>query len=318
MLQGLGELLLYQLPPSKIKIATAINDHELEARVVATALKNNWQLIKRAVDVNEIELIDINYLFISGTNYSPNFNGQTIHLTGSENSEEISKLINKPINSPIKELNLMPGIGKNLALIGIAGGVGTTTLAINLAFELAERNFEIHLVDFIKEIPMVAPYLGLRDLMRSPNHLLKNLLLSEVNYNDFENYKEFLQNQINRGVNTIFDLGTSNKSPLPTTNIYVARMDLSCYTRLNHLLTKNEIPENSWLLINMRTESNFHKKLEKQFLKLLESSPFKRVRTLPDDSKALMLAQNSLTALIESAKGSSFRRSIRELAKEII
>ena len=316
MQQELEESLSYQLPPSPIKIATAISDQELEARVVATAYKNNWQLLKRAVEINEINLSEINFLFISSGTKPPNFSGETIFLNGDENYEEIAGMVNRPISTVIQKFNLTPGIGKNFGIVGIGGGVGTTTLAINLSFELAERNLNIHLVDFDKSTPMIAPYLGLRDLMRSPNKLLSNLLLSQANFNDLHGYQEFLQLQINNGFNLIFDLGQERSTLLPFENIYVTRMDLSSYTRISRLLNQGEITDGSWLVINQRSGSS--KKLEEQFLALLEGSPFKRVRTLPNDLKTLDLAENSLSSLIECASGSAIRRAIKELAKEII
>ena len=42
------------------------------------------------------------------------------------------------------------------------------------------------------------------------------------------------------------------------------------------------------------------------------------LRTLPLDHKAFDVAQESNSALIESAKGSSIRRAIRDLARDLI
>ena len=156
---------------------------ELEAKVVTIAQANNWQIIKRAVDVVDIDFSEINFLFISSDQPQLNFNGQTIVLSGTETNEAISELVTRPVENLKSNFTLKPGTGKNLILRSISGGTGCTTLAINLAFELAELGSQIHLVDFDIN-PVIAPYLGLRDLMKNPVKLLSNLQVSQANFSD--------------------------------------------------------------------------------------------------------------------------------------
>ena len=99
----LEELLSLQLPPSNIRIATAITNQELEAKVISVAQVNNWQIIKRAFDVVDLDLSEINFLFLSGDQARPNFNGNLMILTGNETSEEISALIINPVDNSRKD-----------------------------------------------------------------------------------------------------------------------------------------------------------------------------------------------------------------------
>ena len=311
------ESLSLQLPPSNYRIATAITNQELEAKVVTMAQANNWQIIKRAVDVGDIDFSEINYLFISSDQSPPNFRGQTIVLSGTETNEEISELVTRPVENLKTNFTLNTGAGKNLILRSISGGTGCTTLAINLAFELAELGSQIHLVDFDAN-PVLAPYLGLRDLMKNPVKLLSNLQVSQANFSDLDNYRRFVQAQIDLGLTTIFDVGSNYKDFISGTNIYLSRIDFSNYSRIQNRLNRREIPEGSWLILNQKSNSIHQKRLEVQFLEMLENSAFKIVRTLPLDHKAFDVAQESTSALIESAKGSSIRRAIRVLARELI
>ena len=311
------ESLSLQLPPSNYRIATAITNQELEAKVVTIAQANNWQIIKRAVDVVDIDFSEINFLFISSDQPQLNFNGQTIVLSGTETNEAISELVTRPVENLKSNFTLKPGTGKNLILRSISGGTGCTTLAINLAFELAELGSQIHLVDFDIN-PVIAPYLGLRDLMKNPVKLLSNLQVSQANFSDLDSYRTFVQAQINIGLTTIFDVGSNYKDFIPGSNIYISRIDFSNYSRIQNRLNRCEIPEGSWLILNQKSNSIHQKRLESQFLEMLENSAFKSVRTLPLDHKAFDVAQESNSALIESVKGSSIRRAIRDLARDLI
>jgi Flp pilus assembly CpaE family ATPase len=313
----LEESLSLQLPPSNYRIATAITNQELEVKVVTIAQANNWQIIKRAVDVADIDLSEINYLFISSDQPQLNFNGQTIVLSGTETNEAISELVTRPVENLKSNFTLNAGTGKNLILRSISGGTGCSTLAINLAFELAELGSQIHLVDFDAN-PVIAPYLGLRDLMKNPVKLLTNLQVSQANFSDLDTYRKFVQTQIDIGFTTIFDVGSNHKDFISGTNIYLSRIDLSNYSRIQNRLNRREFPEGSWLILNQKSNSIHQKRLEVQFLEMSENSAFKNVRTLPLDNKAFDVAQESNSALIESAKGSSIRRAIRDLAQELI
>lgn len=308
---------LSQLPLSQIRIATVIPDQDFEALVVATALSNNWQIIQRAFDFSDINLTEINFLVTTLIHEIPRFNGKTISLTGTESAEEITNLFTLPSELQTTNTTLQPGTGKNFALSGLSGGVGTTTVALNLAFELADRKIDSHLVDYSSE-PTIAPYLGLRELRRNPNQLHSHLMVSQANFSDIESYFTFLQNQINHGVNSIFDFGVNPKTFLNFKNIFIARLDLANNYKIMSLVNLGKIPDGSWLILNQRTNSNFNKKLEEQLMKNLENSPFRAVRTLPFDAKAVEAAQSSYGALIESAGASALRRAIKELARELI
>ena len=305
------------MPLSKIRIATIIPDQDLEAKVVTTAIANNWVVVKRAIDAHDLEFNEITHLFTTQINNFPNFHGKIIVLTGIETAEEISKSLLMPEAPSVSKLMLRQGLGKNFAVVGIGGGVGASTIAINLAFELADRNLMTHLGDYSTE-PMVAPYLGLRDLIRVPNKIHSNLIISQTNFTDLENYFHFLQLQIDSGTNSIFDFGSTRNNFLDFTNLFVARLDLASLNKIILRLNRNQIPEGSWLILNQRHNSNFHKSLEGIMMQKLEGSPFKAVRILPSDTKAVEAAQSTYSALIECASGSALRRAIKELARELV
>ena len=189
---------------------------------------------------------------------------------------------------------------------------------MNLAFELAEFKYSTHLIDFDRDCPLIAPYLGIHDLRRKPIKLMSNLLISQANFNDSINYFEFLQNQMDLGINNIFDLGSRTESPVDAEKLFVSRMDLASISIIQNNLLRGVFDEDSWLIINMRQSNNFGKKIEDQLIAILENSKMKKVRILPFDIKSIEASQNSRSALLEVASRGHLRRSIRELAKELI
>ena len=265
----LEELLSLQLPPSNIRIATAITNQELEAKVISVAQVNNWQIIKRAFDVVDLDLSEINFLFLSGDQARPNFNGNLMILTGNETSEEISALIINPVDNSRTNFSLRTGTGKNFILRSISGGTGCTTLAINLAFEITDFDYKVHLIDFDTN-PVIAPFLGLRDLLKNPVRLRSNLQVSQANFSDLDNYQRFVQTQVDNDFTSVFDVGTSSREFIPATNIYTSRIDLPSYCRLQNLINRHEIADGSWLILNQKYNSVHQKKLESQFVNLFD------------------------------------------------
>lgn len=309
---------MYQLPPSDIKIATAISNQEFEAFVISTALKNNWQIVARTFDMNDLNLQNANILFLAKGVSVPEFNGRIIELEGNEREEDLVQLISKPKQSQNEIADLVAGSGKIISITGLNGGVGTTQISINLGFELAELNQDIHLLDYMNPRPMIAPYLALRELVSKPNKLLPKLLISQSNDADLGNYHRFVQDQINRGVHSVIDNGIKKPKSISTHNLFVARLDLSGFNSIGEKLKKREFPANSWLLLNQSVKSPLEKRLTSQLISMLQGSPIKRIRTLPQDFKAFSEAQNCNGALMECAGRSGIRRAILELARELI
>ena len=139
------------------KFVTYIADPDLESSVIKAIAAINGELAIRGVSLDQVRIAeqakDITLVCTRQIDFAYN----RVIVDKSMSIEEITALL-QPEKSPISfEFN--PGSAKVICFVGLSGGVGTTTLAINYAFESSLKS-RVQLSDLDMKNPDVARALG--------------------------------------------------------------------------------------------------------------------------------------------------------------
>lgn len=138
------------------KFATLIWDSDLESLVIKAIAQVNGELVFRAVAGEQLLQIDPSIVLVA--NIKVSLKNPTLYVSSEMSFETIAAMLTNNIDAP-KDL-LIKGDRKVISFVGLAGGVGTTSIAINYAFELAQKA-EVALLDLDSNHPEVARNLGL-------------------------------------------------------------------------------------------------------------------------------------------------------------
>lgn len=282
------------------RFATFISDPELEALVIKGISAIQGELFLRGVSKEQLEVLPSDVVLIQN---SPN------NLNGEELKRSIRSQIflverNATLDSIIDQLTpqfansqniFHKGSAKAVAFIGLSGGVGTTTLAINYAFETA-MDSQVALVDLDERFPEIAKNLNLHRIDGRPTRVGSNL-------------------QVCQGVPEqlvcdlfVLDLGANVDHPnLEAADaIYVvARLNENSLDRLQQIKFKP-----TGLICNFFGRS---RQEERRIGKIQSEFPQLPIFIVPQDSKAFDLASEMRSALLEVAPNSLARKHIATL-----
>ena len=246
--------------------------------------------------------------------------------------------------------------GKVFPVYGAAGGVGASTLAVNLAWEVAQAveksERRVALLDFNFQYGSVATYLDL------PRREAIYELLSDTSTMDEEGFGQALTNYANKmavltapmdalpldiispdDVRSLIDLARSNYDfiflDLPQTlahwsdlilteaEVFFALMESDMRSAQNMLrfirtVKAEELPFDKIQICLNRSPSFTDLAGKTRSRRLEESLSVSFAYRLPDGGKQVASACDQGTPLSKAAKGNALRKEIRKMAKDII
>ena len=276
------------------KFVTFIADPELESSVIKAIAAINGELAIRGVSMDQVRQAELSRDITLVCTRQIDFAYQKVIVDKSMSLAQISALLEpKP---KTEQFTFDQGSAEIICFVGLSGGVGTTTMAINFAFEQAQE-FQVVISDLDGRYPDVARALGLHRIEERNERISKNLSASQG-----------LPNQVPCD-KYVFDLGNNLRHPLlkMANKIYlVTRAGFNTYARLQEL----DIAP-STVILNFSERTKAQQKWRNQ---IAESFPRLQMVHVPLDLKSFESAAESRSVLLEVAANSLARKSIATLA----
>jgi Flp pilus assembly CpaE family ATPase len=276
------------------KFVTFIADPELESVVIKAISSINGELTIRGVSLEQVRQAEKSKDITLVCTRQIDFAYKKVIVDKSMSSEEISQLLSPQSN--VERFKFDPGNAEVICFVGLSGGVGTTSIAINYAFEQSQTAHVI-ISDLDNQNPDVARALGLHRIEGRNERITKNLAASQgiPISSPCDKY--------------IFDLGSNLHHPLlhEANKIYlVSRAGFNTNSRLQEL---DISPTAVVLNFAERTKSQ-----QRWRTQIEESFPRMQFINVPLDLKSFESAAESKSALLEVAANSLARKSIATLA----
>jgi len=278
------------------EFATFITDPDLEIKAIRAIHQSGGVVAVRGVSIQQIAEVDPNLKLTLLCNRAVPYSGNRLVINRESTEAEIAKIIAQ--TSPeIKPIFRKNG-GKVFAFVGLSGGVGTTSLALNFAFELSQKS-SVTLIDLDSVNPDIARLMGLHRIDERPEILAKNLTIMQG----------LTQQPYVKGDNYVFDLGQDHGSQIlqiADEIFVVARLAFNTLDRLK------KIPfEPTGLIFNFMQRGKFVTSLQDQ---ITAQFPHLKYSQIPADFKTFEFAAENKSALYEVARNSLARKSIATLA----
>ena len=280
------------------EFATFITDPDLEIRVIRAIHQSGGVVAIRGVSAQQIAQIDPNLRLTLLCNKAIAYSGNRLLIKRESSDEEISELISS--SAPNNKPQFRKNGGKVFAFVGLSGGVGTTSLALNFAFELSQQS-AITLIDLDPVSPDIARLIGLHRIDERPEILTKNLTVMQGLDQ---------QSSLRPSENYVFDLGHDHNSQIleiADEIFLVMRLATNTLDRLK------QVPFNpTGLIVNFMQRSKYLAHLQDEIKK-----EFPRLKhcQVPIDFKAFEEASENRSALHEVARNSLARKSIATLTQ---
>lgn len=280
------------------KFVTFIADPELESSVIKAIALINGELAIRGVSMDQVRQAELSKDITLVCTRQIDFAYKKVIVDKSMSLDEISALL-EPKNKTEK-FNFDPGAAEVICFVGLSGGVGTTTLAMNYAFEQSQE-FQVILSDLDSRYPDIARALGLHRIEERSEKISKNLSASQglPSHLSCDKY--------------VFDLGSNLHHPLLkfASKIYlVTRASFNTNARLQELDQELDLAPSA-VILNFAERTKAQQRWRNQ---IEESFPRLQIVNVPLDLKAFESAAESRSALIEVAANSLARKSIATLA----
>ncbi len=280
------------------KYLTFIADAELESKALKAISAINGELVGRGVSMQQVKAAEARGDVTLITSRNINFHGKTVLIDRTFSIEELAGMLAPEKIQP--QFNFESAGARVSAFVGLSGGVGTTSLAINYAFEQAKSR-QVDLIDLTPSQSDLATVFGLHRIEHRFENVTQNLRASQG--------LPRLENLNRRCEQFVFDLGTQLTHPLLTTadQVYlVARVSGNTLNRLKEL-TFTPVS----VLLNFVTRS----KIEQSWLQQIKAEyPRFEFKLIPLDWKSFEAASYAKSALLEIAANSPARKAIANLA----
>jgi Flp pilus assembly CpaE family ATPase len=272
------------------KFVTYIADPDLESSVIKAIAAINGELTVRGVSLDQIRVAEQAKDITLVCTRQIDFAYKRVIVDKSMTTEEISALLQPELKPVSFEFN--SGTARVICFVGLSGGVGTTTLAINFAFEMALK-CRVQLCDLDMKNPDVARALGLHRIEERSEKVANNLFAIQglPSNSDCEAL--------------IFDLGSNLRHPLIESADEIYLVTKAGFNTLARLQELDLTP--STLIINFAERTKSQQKWRAQIAELF---PRQKVVNIPWDLKAFESAADSKSALMESSPNSLARKSI--------
>lgn len=276
------------------KFVTFIADPELESSVIKAIAAINGELTIRGVSLAQIRQAELSKDITLVCTRQIDFAYKKVIVDKSMSFDEISELLEPKIKT--NKFDFEPGSAEVICFVGLSGGVGTTTMAMNYAFEQSQE-FQVVISDLDSRYPDIARALGLHRIEERNERISKKLSAA--------------QGLPQQGLcdKYVFDLGSNLHHPLleVANKIYlVSRASFNTNARLQEL----NIAPNA-VILNFAERTKAQQRWRNQ---IEESFPRLQIVNVPLDLKSFENAAESRSALIEVAANSLARKSIATLA----
>ncbi len=275
------------------KFVTYIADPELESAVIKAIAAINGELAIRGVSIEQVREAERAKDITLVCARQIDFAYTRVIVNKSMSLEEISALLEP--GSKSESFSFNRGAAKVICFVGLSGGVGTTTMAINYAFEHSQ-NCQVLLTDLDNRNPDIARALGLHRIEGKSEKITKSLYATQGIPASIECEK------------IVFDLGSNLNHPLlsEADEIYVVTR-----AGFNTLARLQELDLNPTVTIfnfaeRTKTQQRWRAQIEELF-------PRMDCLNVPLDLKSFEAAAESKSALMEVAGNSLARKSIATL-----
>jgi cellulose biosynthesis protein BcsQ len=275
------------------KFVTYIADPELESSVIKAIAAINGELAIRGVSIEQVREAERAKDITLVCARQIDFAYTRVIVDKSMTLEEISALLEP--ESKVENFTFNPGAAKVVCFVGLSGGVGTTTMAINYAFEHSQ-SCHVLLSDLDNRNPDIARALGLHRIEGKSEKITKSLYASQgiPAATECEKY--------------VFDLGSNLNHPLlnGADEIYVVtRAGFNTLARLQELDLQPTVTIFNFAE-RTKTQQRWRAQIEEHF-------PRMDCLNVPLDLKSFEAAAESKSALMEVAGNSLARKSIATL-----
>jgi Flp pilus assembly CpaE family ATPase len=275
------------------KFVTYIADPELEYNVIKAIAAIKGELAIRGVSIDQVREAEKTPDVTLVCTRQIDFAFRRVIVDKSMTTSEISEILSPENQQP--QIAFDSGGAKVACFVGLSGGVGTTTLAINYAFEKSQIS-NVILADMDGKNPDIARALGLHRIEGRNEKISKSLFASQGIPAPMQCDKY------------VFDIGSNLHHPLleKADEIYlVSRIGFNTLARLQEL---DLVPTTLVVNFSDRTKAQL-----KWLGKIEEVFPRLNILRVPFDNKAFESAAESRSALIEIAANSLARKSIATL-----
>jgi len=351
---------------------TAIQDSTAEGFVTSTLFSQGWDIHFRALDFasllaharsqdcrSSILLIstDSDGLTQSGLNEIHSLVQKVMLVyTTIENNSSFSEALALP-STPLELISLMRGSlrspmvrpqyatqqirrSKVLAIGGVSGGIGCTTLALNLAYELAALEKRVLILDCHAHIPSLSSLLAQRGLHTESEFRVISQFLSagEISQSNVNSMIENLQRAVMDYDFIIVDIGTISELAATLSgrrwsgqimmwlsncadSLWVMapsdRVGLSRLRALTSELMVNAMKPSLTFIHVLKQQGKRSESRSESFLKIVTPLRPKKIVEYPYDPRSIHKAEAEESSLIDSNERGIVRKMIAEIAGEL-
>lgn len=356
-------------------IVTAISNSEQESFVAGTLFSQGWSVIHRAVDYESLQeftlthpeecttalllyspdlndfdsasfkILSLNFRQIIGfasgnSNLTPDDGLHEIPASGTQLATFIRSYVRSPLIRKLAPMIHSQTRARVIAVSSAGSCTGTSTVAINLAYELSLKEKKVLLIDANLSEPNVAIYLDQRNLkeeelwrMSSPFFYIKELTRERISEFDsliVKAHTEFEYIVIDIG--TIHDLSSQLSDRRADSLVItwagdhahelwiVARPDRIGQVRfrkLTSILNRTSITSSVTFVLNMRANGRKGQEEEKAFLGVATTHKAAHLYVLPVDNRSTSDASDSRAALAEVNERGVLRKALSSIASEM-
>ena len=279
------------------KYITYLADADLESVAIKAINSIDSELLLRAVSLDQIRKYESDPEVTLITTREIPYSNKRVNLERTMAIEEIAKKLSPEIAKPV--FSFQKGRAKFLSVVGLSGGVGTTSIAINCAFERA-INLNVVVGDLDDRNPDIAIALGLHRIENRAERISRNLqAIQGIPQNIDSDQSIDLY---------VFDLGCNLNHPVlkQSDEIFlVTRLSFNTLNRFNSL----EFSPTA-TIFNFFEKSSFQQQLRRT---IEDQFPRMNFVTIPNDIRAFERGASGKSALIEVAPNSLARKSIATL-----
>lgn len=351
---------------------TAIHDSEFESFAASTLFTEGWSVLHRALDwaslidfleslkkLPDVLLLSTNlkgidltrirglqdqgvrvFIFQESVDDSSAF-PTSIHKP--EGPLELIGLIRGSIRSPLLRSTLLtPPVvrARVLTVAGAHGGAGCTSLAINIAAELALKGKKVLLVDAHWSAQSVAILLGIQGLHSAKDfqEVSENLWAMEVTQMNIAQSVALLNRSISEFDLVVIDAGVlvdlaqtlSGRRWSGEVLVWVSvhaddlwvmsqsdRLGTERLRRLINELSKNSMKPAISCVQSFTTETKRSKENDQAFLAVTTPIRPKRILRYPLDTRSIAMAEKEQSSLYDSNERSLLRKSVLDLSGEL-